>query len=74
MNKIEKLISEACGIIKRCHKPDIHEVGCALITKSGRLYKAVHLEAYVGRIAVCAEAIAIGMAAADGDTEIGLSQ
>jgi cytidine deaminase len=30
----------------------------------------VHLEAYVGRIAVCAEAVAIGMAAAKGDTEI----
>jgi cytidine deaminase len=34
------------------------------------MFSAVHLEATVGRIAVCAEAIAIGMAATAGDTEI----
>ncbi len=40
------------------------------ITCSGQLFSAVHLEATVGRIAVCAEAVAIGMAATAGDTEI----
>ncbi|MBI3939058.1 MAG: hypothetical protein HY323_18955, partial [Betaproteobacteria bacterium] len=39
-------------------------------TRSGGLFAAVHLEAYVPRISVCAEAIAIGMAAAAGDTAI----
>ena len=29
----------------------------------------MHLEAYIGRVAVCAEAIAIGMAAGDIDIE-----
>jgi cytidine deaminase len=34
------------------------------------VFSAVHLEAHVGRVAVCAEAVAIGMGAAVGDTEI----
>jgi cytidine deaminase len=64
------LIAAARAIIALRHKPDVHEVGAALLTRSGRLFSAVHLEATVGRIAVCAEAIAIGMAAAAGDTDI----
>ena len=46
-------------------------VGAALRTRSGRVFTGVHLEATVGRIAICAEAIAIGRAATEaGDTEI----
>jgi len=41
-----------------------------LRTRSGQVFSAVHLEASVGRIAVCAEAVAIGMAATAGDTDI----
>lgn len=64
------LIAAARAIIAQRHKPDVHEIGAALLTCSGRLFSAVHLEANVGRIAVCAEAIAIGMAAAAGDTDM----
>jgi cytidine deaminase len=39
-------------------------------TRSGRIWTGVHLEAYVGRIAVCAEAVALGRAITEGDTEI----
>jgi cytidine deaminase len=66
----EKLIEEARCIISKRFKENYHHVGAALRTKSGKIFSAVHLEAYVGRVAVCAEAIAIGMAAAKGDTEI----
>ncbi len=66
----EKLIKQASSIIKERYKEGFHHVGAALRTKSGKEFSAVHLEAYVGRIAVCAEAIAIGMAAAEGDTKI----
>jgi cytidine deaminase len=45
-------------------------VGAAMRSKSGRVYAAVHIEAYVARLAVCAEAIVIGMAAAEGDAHI----
>jgi cytidine deaminase len=64
------LIAEAREIIAKRFKQDYHHVGAALITRSGKRFSAVHLEAYVGRIAVCAEAIAIGMAAVEGDTDI----
>ena len=66
----ERLIVSARKIIAERYKEGFHHVGAALRTKSGNEYSAVHIEAYVGRISVCAEAIAIGMAAADGDTDI----
>ena len=64
------LIEAAREIIRRRYKPDWHRVGAALRTRSGRTFAAVHVEAYVSRLGVCAEAIAIGMAASAGDTEI----
>ena len=68
--KDKDLIENARSIITKRFKEDYHHVGAALRTKSGKVFSAVHLEAYVGRVAVCAEAIAIGMAAAAGDTEL----
>lgn len=66
----EDLIDAARKIIQLRFKENVHEVAAAIRTKSGRVFAAVHLEAYIGRIAVCAEAIALGMAAEQGDTEI----
>ena len=65
-----QLIESARAIIRLRQKQDWHHVGCAMRTRSGRVFQAVHLEAVVGRVAVCAEAVAIGMGAADGDTDI----
>ncbi|MHC4600591.1 MAG: cytidine deaminase [Planctomycetota bacterium] len=65
-----ELIEEAREIIRKRYRKDWHGVGAALRTKSGKRFSAVCIEAYVGRISVCAEAIAIGMGAAEGDTEI----
>ncbi|WP_375494976.1 cytidine deaminase [uncultured Nostoc sp.] len=67
--KIE-LINVASQLIATRFKPNYHEIGAAILTRSGQVFSAVHIEATVGRIAVCAEAIAIGMAATAGDTEI----
>ena len=64
------LIEAARAIIARRYRPNWHSVGSALRTRSGRVFAAVHLEANVGRIAVCAEAVALGMAAAEGDTDV----
>ena len=66
----KRLIQEAREVITLRFKQDHHHIGAALITTTGKVYRAVHVEAYVGRVTVCAEAVAIGMAAADGDTEI----
>ncbi len=64
------LIEVAREAINKRHHPKFHEIGAALRTKSGKIFSAVHLEAGVGRIAVCAEAIAIGIAAMARDTDI----
>jgi cytidine deaminase len=69
-NNDTALIEAARRIIAQRFKKNWHHIGCALRTRSGRVFSAVHLEAHVGRIAVCAEAVAIGMGAAIGDAEI----
>jgi cytidine deaminase len=61
------LIAAARRIIRQRYKLDWHAVGCAIRTHSGRIHLGVHLECYVGRITVCAEAIAIGRAVTEGD-------
>ncbi|MBE9478678.1 MAG: cytidine deaminase [Chloroflexi bacterium] len=66
----EEIINVAQELIAARFKKGHHHIAAALRTTSGRIYSGVHLEAYVGRIAVCAEAIAIGTAATAGDTFI----
>jgi len=66
----EELIIIARELIAARFKEGCHHIAAALRTTSGRIYSGVHLEAYVGRIAVCAEAIAIGAATTAGDTHI----
>ncbi|PQQ24069.1 cytidine deaminase [Photorhabdus luminescens] len=56
------LIEAAKAAIISRYKPDWHVVGAALRLRSGEIVTGVHLEANVGRIAICAEAIAIGRA------------
>ena len=62
-----ELVVAAQEIIRARYKPGWHAVGCAVRTRSGRIHLGVHLECYVGRITVCAEAIAIGRAVTDGE-------
>lgn len=64
------LVESARSIISARYKEFWHVIGAALRTRSGAVFSAVHIEAGVGRVAVCAEAIAIGMAVSAGDTEI----
>lgn len=63
------LIEAAKEKIKALYKDGKHHVGAAVRTKSGNVYAAVHLEAYIGRVSVCAEAIALGKAISEGDNE-----
>jgi cytidine deaminase len=65
-----QLLEAARSIIALRTKPQSHEVGAALRTRSGKIFSAVNVKANVGRVSVCAEAIAIGMAASAGDTDI----
>jgi len=65
-----ELVEAARRIIAKRYHPGRHGIGAALRTKSEAVFEAVHVEANVGRIALCAEAVAIGMAATAGDTDI----
>lgn len=68
--KDEALIAIAKDLISKRFKEDRHHIAAALRTTSGKVFTGVHIEAYIGRITVCGEAIAIGAAATGGDTEI----
>lgn len=76
-NKMKQITNEDMELVENAHqiildrfREGYHHIGAALRTRKGTVYSAVHLEAYVGRVAVCAEAVALGMAAAAGDTDI----
>jgi cytidine deaminase len=67
----KELIAAAVAAIKKRYRDDWQEVGAALRTRSGKIYTGVNLDAYLGRMAVCAEAVALGRAVVDlGDAGI----
>ena len=67
------LIAAAKAAIKARYRDDWQEVGAALRTRSGKIFTGVNLDAYLGRMAVCAEAVALGRAVVDvGDDGIDL--
>jgi cytidine deaminase len=56
------LVDAATAAIKQRYRNDWQEVGAALRTRSGKVFTGVNLDAYLGRMAVCAEAVALGRA------------
>ncbi len=66
----EALIAAARDIIARRYAENRHHIASAVRTRAGHVYTAVHLDTYVGRASVCAEAIAVGKAMAEGDKDI----
>ncbi len=57
-----ELIEAASAAIRKRYRYDWQEVGAALRTRSGAVFAGVSLDAYLGRMAVCAEAVALGQA------------
>ena len=55
-------IAAATAAIRERYRDDWQEVGAALRTRSGKIFTGVNLDAYLGRMAVCAEAVALGRA------------
>jgi len=67
----KELIAAAIAAIRERYRDDWQEVGAALRTRSGTIFTGVNLDAYLGRMAVCAEAVALGRAVVDlGDAGI----
>jgi cytidine deaminase len=66
-----ELIEAAKDAIKSRYRDDWQEVGAALRTRAGKIFTGVNLDAYLGRMAVCAEAVALGRAVVEiGDAGI----
>lgn len=64
------LVDAASRLLAARYRKDRHEIAAALRTRSGRMLAAVNVNTQLRRMGVCAEVVAIGMAAAEGDTEI----
>lgn len=64
------LIAIARDLIQQRYKENRHHIAAALRTRSGKVHTGLHLDTYVGRASVCAEAVAVGTAMAAGDGDI----
>jgi cytidine deaminase len=65
-----ELIAAANAVLQRHYRPFWHTVGAAIRTKDGRIWTGIHIGATVGRLAICAEAVAFGRAVLEGDGTI----
>lgn len=63
----QKLVEAARAVLLKHYRPFWHTVGAALRGRDGRVWTGVHLGATVGRLSVCAEAVALGRAILEGD-------
>lgn len=61
-----ELVEAARAVIAKNFKDGWHGVGAAVRARDGTIFTGIHLEANVGRIAVCAEPIAIANAIMSG--------
>lgn len=64
-----ELIRAAERVIETNYRYGRHHIGAAVLTATGKIHAAVHVEANVGRITVCGEAMAIGKSISEGDHE-----
>ena len=64
------LIEAARLVLLQHYRPFWHTVAAALRGRDGRIWTGIHLGATVGRLSICAEAIALGRAVMDGDGTI----
>ena len=61
------LIEAARAELLRHYRPHWHMIGAAIRGRDGRIWTGLHLGAVVGRLSICAEAVALGRAIIEGD-------
>jgi cytidine deaminase len=64
------LIEAATDLIRARYLENRHHIAAAVRGRSGKIYTGLHLDTYVGRASVCAEAVALGQAMAAGESAI----
>lgn len=60
----QELLEAASALIRQRYIVGRHHIAAALRTRSGKIVTGLHLDTYVGRASVCAEAVAVGQAMA----------
>jgi cytidine deaminase len=60
------LIAAAEALMRAHHRPFWHTVAAALRDRQGRIWTGLHLGTTVGRLSICAEAVAMGRAVIGG--------
>jgi cytidine deaminase len=66
----QALVTAAIELIKARYKENRHHIAAAVRGASGRIYTGLHLDTYVGRASVCAEAVAMGQALGAGEAAL----
>ncbi len=61
------LIEAAHDQLRRLYRPLWHTVAAAIRDRDGRIWTGIHLGATVGRLSICAEAVALGRVMIEGD-------
>ena len=64
------LIAAANAVLERHYRTFWHTVAAAIRSKDGRIWTGLHIGTTVGRLAICAEAVALGRAILEGDGTI----
>ncbi|MSO70847.1 MAG: cytidine deaminase [Alphaproteobacteria bacterium] len=64
------LIKAAEGLIRDRYAEGRHHIAAAVRLKDGTIHTGLHIDTYVGRASVCAEAVAIGTALGSGPGKI----
>jgi cytidine deaminase len=65
-----ELIAAANAVLEEHYRPFWHTVAAAIRSRDGRIWTGLHIGTTVGRLAICAEAVAFGRALLDGDGTI----
>lgn len=66
----QELLTAATEFIRKRYVENRHHIGAAVRGRSGQIYLGLHLDTYVGRCSVCAEAVALGSALSKGEEGI----
>ncbi len=64
------LIEAAHTVLRRHYRPLWHTVAAAIRGRDGRVFTGIHIGATVGRMSICAEAVAFGRAVIEGDGSV----
>jgi cytidine deaminase len=65
-----ELIAAANALLESRYRPFWHMVAAAIRSQDGRIWTGLHIGTTVGRLSICAEAVAYGRALLDGDGTI----